>query len=309
MRNVGFRTPQVLYFYLPSGIEAASVREIGKLALFSLLSAAIFMEKTEGRRNQVFLFIDEFQQIVSSNLEIILRQARSKNIAAILANQTISDLKTASADLVPTVRANTRLKQVFASTDLQQQNDIITASGEGFGGFQATEDVIDDLVAEMFFEPPQEEFAAADRGDWASDVRPTPRITRNDIIHATDDNSLSIIQLSRGGGYAQFSGFPFILKSEYHTNEQTYEERTESPWPTDDRETLTVTQDDLPRARDAFGPPAQKKPTVEDSPREIAAPSPQESEHDPHPIAAGLQAIARDQEQRLDEQRGRATKP
>lgn len=226
------KTPQVVYFYLPSSIEAATVREIGKLALFSLLSAAIQGETNGEPNNQVYLVIDEFQQIISENLEVILRQARSKRIACILANQTISDLKTAAVNLIPTVQANTRFKQFYATTDLDQQDQLIRASGETMQyvfGWEETGVDYDNSGSRL--QPDIED--AVDlmgRGTWGS------RLTRNDLISLTDDETLSVVHIPRGKGYSQFGGYPFVLQSEFHISAEQYEARMMMPWPQADND-------------------------------------------------------------------------
>jgi len=132
------RAPHVLYFGLASALEQKSVREIAKLALHTLLVAAV--RRGHGK-HQVYLFVDEFQQVVSHDLEIVLRQARSHGIAAILANQTLSDLKKGPIDITPTVQANTRFRQIFSASDLAHQKMLVDASGEAiyelFGSSQS----------------------------------------------------------------------------------------------------------------------------------------------------------------------------
>ncbi len=215
-----FSQPTVLYFYLPAALEAGAVREIGKLALFGLLSASTVNESSDRKPNQVYLFIDEFQQIVAENLEIVLRQARSKNIAAILANQTVSDLKTSSVDLVPTVRANTRLKQFFASTDPVQQDDIVRSSGKTFRDYASLFD------------------------------KDSARITQNEVMRITDDPALSIVHLSRGGGFAQFGGFPFVVRTSFHISGDEYKRRESMAWPESEPGTFKAKFSDSEKAED-----------------------------------------------------------
>lgn len=215
--------PRVVYFFLQSAIESASVREIGKLALYCLLSAAA---RRGPANHQVYLFIDEFQQIASENLEIILRQARSMGIAAILANQTISDLETPAANLIPTVQGNTRFKQFFASTDLKQQDDLIKASG-------VTIDYIQHWSRNGDSEPSREVEIVQ------------PRISRNDLIRITDDSTLSIVHMPRGKGCAQMAGFPFVCRSDFHISEEVYSQRQRLEWPPRTLGTLTPTSQSL----------------------------------------------------------------
>ncbi len=213
------RNPQVVYFYLTSGIETSTVRDMAKLALFSLLTAAVQKPDAEVGDHQTYVFIDEFQQIVSTNLEIILRQARSRGLAAILSNQTINDLKGHGIDLIPTVQANTRIKQFFASSDLMQRDQLVDASGATIHYMADTLEV--DGVERPYFDK--------------------PRITVNDVIRMTDDPSLSIVQLSRGMDFAKFKGFPFFLRSAYHISSEEYRNREKTPWPEQTAETITAT--------------------------------------------------------------------
>ena len=212
--------PKVIYFYLPASLHSASVREIGNLALFSLLTAARRRRHSENAPDHhVYVFIDEFQQLVSQSLEVVLAQARSLGLGVILCNQTISQLKTPSVDLVPVVQANTRFKQFFSASDLAEQEALIKASGEtiyhmadwhGTAQWLHAGLSIDDLFDE------KEVHVSEKRGE---------RLLRNDIIQTSDLAGHSIVQITRGDGYTQFGGFPFPLRSEHHVSLNTYKMR------------------------------------------------------------------------------------
>jgi len=257
--------PMVVYFYLPAAIEAASVKEIGQLALFSLLSAAVHREAKGLPNLQTYLFIDEFQQIVSENLEIVLRQARSKRIAAILANQTISDLITPTADLRPTVQGNTRFKQFFAATDLEQQKSLIEASG----------DTIDYLESWTL------DGTGIKDGEIRQSQTVVPRLSRNDVISISDKPTQSIVQISRGKGFAQFGGFPFALQSQFHVSEDEYDRRGTMTWPRHESELGTIL------------PSVKPEPIQEPEPaRTIPSAAPPESASS---LAKAINALAADQ--------------
>lgn len=257
--------PMVVYFYLPAAIEAASVKEIGQLALFSLLSAAVHREAKGLPNLQTYLFIDEFQQIVSENLEIVLRQARSKRIAAILANQTISDLITPTADLRPTVQGNTRFKQFFAATDLEQQKSLIEASG----------DTIDYLESWTLDGPGIKD------GEIRQSQTVMPRLSRNDVISISDKPTQSIVQISRGKGFAQFGGFPFALESQFHVSEDEYDRRVTMPWPEHEPELGTVLPSVDPEIAQELEP---VKTDSSKAPRKTSS-----------PLAKAINALAADQ--------------
>ena len=99
-----FREPQVAYFYLESGLQQSGTRELGRLALFSLLGAAIHHEHQGAQRPvQIYVFIDEFQALISENLAMLLEMARSKGISITLCHQAISQLKQGEIDLTETI--------------------------------------------------------------------------------------------------------------------------------------------------------------------------------------------------------------
>ena len=59
----------------------------------------------------------------------------------------------------------------------------------------------------------------------------SPRLRANDIMLATDAEKQSIVQIRRGLGYAQFGGFPFVMRSTFHIDEDEYKARKSSDWP------------------------------------------------------------------------------
>jgi type IV secretory pathway TraG/TraD family ATPase VirD4 len=108
---------QVAYFWLPAALESISVGEIVKLVLFNLRVAAQDWKRANpSDPRNVILVIDELQRVAGENLQGILQDARSFGINAILANQSLSDLKSQTGfDLGPTIMTNTRVKFFFTS--------------------------------------------------------------------------------------------------------------------------------------------------------------------------------------------------
>ena len=210
---------QVAYFWLPAALESISVREIAKLALYSMLTAAIDRKNDAGSdARQSYLIIDEFQRIAGENFKIILEQARSFGISAILANQTPQDLKTADVDLRPTVRSNTRTKMYFSITDPNDERELAESSGQEIAQFRT-------LM-----------LPGANSGDgaassWQQSLK--PRFTRNDIMSVSDHPNDLILKVSRGAGYTQFAGMPMIVRTTYAMSRKVYNERMAMPWPSD----------------------------------------------------------------------------
>ena len=206
-------TPQVLYFHLPVMMDAANSRHIGRTALFSLLTAAMLRQLKETQPTPVYLFIDEFQEIASEHLEVVLRQARSLNIGAILSHQTMSDLKKhGKLDLIPTVQGNTRFKMFHSFSDQQTLKMMVEASGERISKFRSQ--------------------GTTPSGETSSlSEQLTPRITPNHLIEFSNDEDMAVLQLQRGSGFAQFRGYPTPVYTEFHIEEREKDRREALPWP------------------------------------------------------------------------------
>lgn len=235
---------QVVYFWLPALIETASVREIAKLAIYALVRSAFHHTHKTGTAKQVYLVIDEFQRIASGNFKLILEQARSMGVGVILANQTMADLQTPDTDLRPAVQTNTRFKQCFSAVDLEQQDFFMKASGEAL-----------DMRAALGYEP----VAGTLSSGWGlSSYRlneyTRPRLQRNDIIRTSDDPLRSIIQVHRGSGYTQFSGFSIPIAVTFPVTRVEYERLASSAWP-DELAGHTITPTHEPLDETPIGTP------------------------------------------------------
>jgi len=247
--------PQVGYFYFSSTLETSSVRELAKLALFSLLTAADALERAHGPGHRVYVVIDEFQQIIASNLELVLRQARSKNISCILANQSMSDLKSGGIDVVPTVQANTRVRQYFAASDLKQQEMI-----EQSGGYYH-------MLPELLRHPIEE--LAFDLGPFGppdGDTFIAGQLSRDEVIAMTDDPAACILHVTRGSGFTQFSGYPLLMRTEYHVSESRFRRWKSKPWPPARPETI-ITPLSEPNGPPLTSPFVEGAPEVHSNPR------------------------------------------
>ncbi len=211
------RRPQVVYFYLPSALGTTSSAEVARMVLYALLASAKHVPPAE--RKKVFVFTDEFQRIVSGNLDLILQTARSMNIGMILANQSIEDLKRGGVDLTPSVRANTRYKQIFAASNFREQQELTASSGESVVLTRSWQEYLGTMGV----------IAHVNSIHLAETI--TPRLRINDILLATDDPLQSIVQIRRGQGYAQYGGFPFVMRSTYHIDAEEYRKRKQASWP------------------------------------------------------------------------------
>jgi hypothetical protein len=223
-----FEEPQVIYFHLASALGTATSAEIARMAMFSLLSAAKFVE---GKRKQVFLIVDEFQRAVSNNLELFLQTARSMDIGVILANQSLSDLRKPGVDIVSTVRTNTRYRQLFAVGEMNDLEEVIRTSGETLLHRKAWSEV---LGLTIFG-------AAGGLRSRSISEEVSPRLRVNDLLLASDHPLQSVCHVRRGEGFAQYGGMPFIIQSTYHISPEEYLKRKQAAWPTESSETFTPT--------------------------------------------------------------------
>ncbi|MCC6968956.1 MAG: TraM recognition domain-containing protein [Phycisphaerales bacterium] len=232
---------QVVYFWLPAAMESVSVREIGKLALYSLLTACIDRQRTRppSEWRQAYVFIDEFQRIAGENFRIILEQARSYGLGMVLANQTIADLRTAETDLRATVRTNTRFKRYFSVTDPQEVQSICDASGEELMYLRNWKQKAG---------APYTEYVATAYEERSDSQSIKSRMIRNDVLAASDHPLDSIVHVSRGSGYTQFAGLPIQVRCTWPLSKATYSQRQSLPWPTRDEypDGTTTTSDKGP---------------------------------------------------------------
>jgi len=223
-----FCRPQSLYVGLPPAAGISSTAEIARLFLYSLMDAAQAHPSSEPRV-QVYLFIDEFQRIVSHNIELFLQQARSMNIGCILANQSLADLDQIGADLIPAVQTNTRFRQIFGAGHRDDIRTIIDTSGETVSGHRTWQ------FRQGTFEPELDRLTVSEQRG--------PRLSINDILLMTDAPGRSIAYIRRGDGYAQYGGMPFVMDSVYHISETEYKDRRREPWPAASESTVVARLD------------------------------------------------------------------
>ncbi len=207
-----FTEPEVHYFHLSATLGPGSSPEIARLVAYSLLSASTQTQ----RRHQVYLVIDEFQRMVARNIEYMLQLARSMGVGVVLANQSMQDLRTATADLIPAIEANCRFRQWFAVSAAADRERLIRNSGE----------TIDHMISRT-----ETSGANGPSTSYQTQERVAPRLSLNDLLLASDHPQQSIVQISRGAGYAQFGGMPVIVESNFHITAEEYERRKALPWP------------------------------------------------------------------------------
>lgn len=193
---------EVVYFWLPSVRESVAVAQVGKLVLFNLRTAAQERQSAGRPKRQAFLFIDEFQRLAGENFQQILQQARSAGIATVLANQSLSDLKTPDWDLTPTIRTNTRTKMYFSITEPEEIRTFRELSGEELQTYGSND---------------------------AEEIR--MRFSTKDVASLSDHPKRLLLHISSGSGYAQFGGLPVPVETDWPISKEVSEARAAMPWP------------------------------------------------------------------------------
>jgi hypothetical protein len=213
---------QIVYFWLPSAIESITAKEIGKLALFSMLSGAIDRQHENKPYRQAYLVIDEFQRLMGENFKIILEQARGFGVSAILANQTLADLRTQETDLRPTILTNTRLRIFFSVNDPDEIATLSMLSGEEVRITRSWSSA--DNLTKLFIR--QSSQTETETEGFKN------RFTTSEILAISDHPHEMIVTVSRGSGYSQFGGQPLRVRTSYPLHTELYKERSALPWPT-----------------------------------------------------------------------------
>lgn len=237
------RTPQVVYFFLSSTLDPRTVSPIAKLAMFSLLGASEFRSGIEPR---AFVFIDEFQRVISEAMTLFFEQARSKGLHFILANQALSQLNAKGVDITGVIDSCTGFKQSFRASDEENIKRIIANSGEAvYHDVSWSRTVRDAYDAET---PHLISLAHALR--WHSDdtsvsVKESvgPRIDRNTLIEASALPLASFIHFTEGSGYTQYAGYWTTVLSEYHITKPLFDYFEREPLPPVDDRTVEVAGD------------------------------------------------------------------
>jgi len=245
---------QVAYFYLSPALDATTVIETARLALYSAISAAVAHREKTGQRARILLICDEAQLIIGQNIANVLAQARSHGVGCILAHQTMSQLNPpGGVDLRDLVLNCTAVKQFWAARDPNTREYISKISGEvtnyNASWSQLKRRVLGGEIGRRFAAGTTEEPLMINISEQIG-----PRLTSQDIENYGREANTSIMAIHRNQGYSCYDGaFPVVTpwpmaKSEYLRRSH------EIPWPEKTDETIVVKPDwDPGRMDDADG--------------------------------------------------------
>jgi hypothetical protein len=234
---------QMVYFWLPSGAASLSVREIAKLAVYSLFTAA--RERAEqGKKRQAYVFIDEFHRVAGENMDPMLTLSRAFGLSFILSNQDPKALELRNFDLKATVYANTRLKQFFTLTDSDENRRLVALSGEKRVE-RETVTASRQLDAWGFLRGTSESRALREER--------APRLDEDTLRLITDDADSSLVWVARGAGLCDLKGVPVWVKGLWPMSFEEYARRSDFskvPWPRVEEAPTSIPPADVEKSRD-----------------------------------------------------------
>ena len=216
--------PQVLYFFLSSPQEPIGAPSVAKLFLWALFSGAA---RKPSRKNRVYVFVDEFQQIISDSVKLVFEQIRDQGVTMIVAHQTGGQLKRQGTDLLETVESCTAVKHVFRASDLVTIKKLEEASGQAVYHTLSWTQTVDPQVTEQDL---PNELVMQKSEESMVQVAETvgPRLDRNTIIQISANPMASFVRFTSGAGYTQFSGFTVPIVSTYTISQSTYTKRKDA---------------------------------------------------------------------------------
>ncbi len=219
--------PQVLYFFLSSPQEPIGAPSVAKLFLWALFSGAA---RKPSRANRVYVFVDEFQQIISDSVKLVFEQIRDQGVTMIVAHQTSGQLKRQGTDLLETVESCTAVKHVFRASDLQTIKKLEESSGQAVYHTVSWMQTVDAEVTEQDL---PNELARQKSDESMLQVAETvgPRLDRNTIIQVSANPMASFVRFTSGAGYTQFGGFTVPIVSTFTISQTEYTKRKGASWP------------------------------------------------------------------------------
>lgn len=219
------RHPQVLYFNLPSSLSSSIDREVGRLALFSLLTASQVTH--DSQRRQVYVVIDEFQELVSAEIRKFFDQARNKRIAIIAANQSDAQLDAVDRTVRRAIADNVGLRVDFSANDLQSRADLVDLSGEAY--------YTEESFGTQFGQSSNSE--GVDTNSWSESHSASqkigPRYRMNDIAGFSAEDGHCVVWEKQNRGLGQFGGLPDPVEAYFHISKEDFEARSQARWPLD----------------------------------------------------------------------------
>ena len=229
---------QVVYFWLQGAMDLTSVAEIARLALYSMLSAALAYRDETGQKPRVYLIADEAQHLIALNIANVLAQAREHGMACILAHQSMSQLNPpGGVDLRDLVLSCTSVKQFWSARDPQLKDHISKISGEvnyySASWMQFKHRVQNGEIGRQFAASKPDEDMYIQVAEAAG-----PRLTSQDIEDYSRQQNTCILSIERHAGLSCFQG-AFPVHMDWVMSKREYDRRSmKMEWPELSDETI-----------------------------------------------------------------------
>jgi hypothetical protein len=198
------------YFSLCSLDNGLIAGEVGRLVAAAVLGSA---RALPSKRKKTVLVLDEWQEMITGDLEILLSQARSLGVAVILANQNAAQLVTKDKDMRPIVEGNCACQLFLGTLDIVGREQL-----QKLGGKE-----IDWLTTQQW--PAQGEV----RYSFVETVQ--DRVSNNLISEVASDESKFFVRLADNVGYACYGDLLFVGETMHHQTKKLYDDACEMPWP------------------------------------------------------------------------------
>jgi TraM recognition site of TraD and TraG len=200
---------ELVYFWLPTAEYSQGVREVGKLALYALHSAARTLYES-GRGRQAYVFMDEAQHLAGRNFEKLLTQARGVGLSMILSSQYLDAFRFSKFDLRRSIMNSTRVKQYFSLSSKEELEEMLSLSGE----HKETLKTITNSVSVTPSVLPSQVFDQVTYGySEANREARTSRFERDTVRQVNMDPMHSLLWVTRDFGTGQLAGVPRLVRS------------------------------------------------------------------------------------------------
>lgn len=232
------RNKEVVYFYLGGLVDSSAVGELGRLAIYSLLTASQQHFDLHGA-TRAYCVIDEAQSVVAQNIANVLAKARSYGLSLTLAHQSMGQLfPPGGPDLRELVTQCTAVKQIFACRDPWMVKHVSAMSGQV-------------KYANLSYETTPEAIEKGNVGipeilpdkDGNRTVKVVEsigdRLTPQDIQEIGFDPNRCILAFEQAYGLTQYLGY-FSARVEWTMAKAEAERRAALPWPVSSADTITI---------------------------------------------------------------------
>lgn len=256
-----FYHPQVIYFALDAREFRTTSRATAGLAFYNLLTAAKYVGAKAAVG--VTLVLDECQELVGSNLTVLLETARSLSIELVLAHQNLDQFRRANQDYRQTLEENTGLQVVFNPVGQGTREWLETTSGQ-----QKYPEYSWDQAVPRGFDPrnPAAQLPRPRKPGLVDFpvVRVSERLgpvwDRTTLMNLSAVPGLAMVRVARDQGFTRDRGQWVPVRTLFHVSKQVRDRWVyERPWPGPNGQTVLVDRTSAYDRRFDEPPPASPR--------------------------------------------------